>query len=169
MAQKLGIKVVEKDCLVELEAILQLEPFDMTIFFRLLAEPIEELTAEYFKSASYQSEHNDNFSHSPDEIKNSLRLNKWLQTYKAIVKREGFSQQERHSKMNRVNPCFVLRNYLSQQAISTAEQGDFSKLNDLIDVLKQPYQHQVTHAEKYQKRPSWAKNSPGCSMLSCSS
>ena len=165
MAQKLGLETVEKHFLIEFETILQTEPFDMTIFFRLLAAPIQKLTVEHFEPASYRAEKSDN----SDEIESSLRLNKWLQGYKTIVKREGRNEQDRHSNMNRVNPCFVLRNYLSQQAITAAEKGDLSKLNDLLDVIKQPYQYQDKHADKYQKRPLWAKNSPGCSMLSCSS
>ena len=173
MAQKLGLEMVEKDLVTELETILQSEPYDMTLFYRLLAAPLAELNVEHFESASYHSEQSGSFSeasrNNSDEISNSLRFNHWLQSYKDQVTQEGHSERQRHENMNQINPCFVLRNYLSQQAITAAEKGDFSCLNDLIAAIKEPYQYQEEHVDKYQKRPTWAKNSPGCSMLSCSS
>jgi uncharacterized protein YdiU (UPF0061 family) len=68
-----------------------------------------------------------------------------------------------------VNPKYVLRNYLAQQAIELAEQGDFSKLHELQKVLENPYDEQVEYHHYSEKRPEWARNKAGCSMLSCSS
>jgi uncharacterized protein YdiU (UPF0061 family) len=91
----------------------------------------------------------------------------WLRRYLARVNREAPGRAER---MNRVNPKYVPRNYLAQQAIDAIEQrGDTSVLEKLMKVLERPYDEQPENEDLAARRPEWARNRPGCSALSCSS
>ena len=42
--------------------------------------------------------------------------------------------------MNRVNPKYVLRNYLVQTAIEKAQQKDFSEIDRLLTLLQKSLQ-----------------------------
>ena len=71
--------------------------------------------------------------------------------------------------MKKVNPKYVLRNYMAQLAIDDANKGDYSLIHELYDLLLNPYDEQIEMEKWYAKRPEWAKHKVGCSMLSCSS
>ena len=72
--------------------------------------------------------------------------------------------------MKSSNPKYVFRNWMDQLAIEAAEKEDFSIAEEIHELLKRPYDEQPQFEEKwFQKRPEWAKNKVGCSMLSCSS
>ena len=71
--------------------------------------------------------------------------------------------------MNAVNPKYVLRNYMSQMAIDAADKGDYTLIDALFQLLKNPYSEQPEKEKWFAKRPEWARDKVGCSMLSCSS
>jgi uncharacterized protein YdiU (UPF0061 family) len=58
---------------------------------------------------------------------------------------------------------------MAQQAIDLVAQGDTSELEKLLNLLRHPYNEQPEYQAYFAKRPEWARNRAGCSMLSCSS
>ncbi|MCB9738514.1 MAG: YdiU family protein [Deltaproteobacteria bacterium] len=92
----------------------------------------------------------------------------WLRRYRARLRRLGRQDDERAAAMNAVNPVVIPRNFLAQEAIDAAEQGDFAPLHALLDACRRPYEEPANSAFA-RKRPEWARSRPGCSMLSCSS
>ena len=85
------------------------------------------------------------------------------------IERDGVALHTRIERMNAVNPKYVPRNYLAQQAIDAMERGDASVLERLMQVLARPYDEQSAHDDLAARRPEWARTKAGCSALSCSS
>jgi len=167
-ADKLGLSEYHAELQQELHEILQLAETDMTLFYRLLAnidaENSEQTDQQLFsplKEAYYSIE-----SLSDEDMS---RIIIWLRHYQQLVIEESLSNSVRKEKMNKVNPKYVFRNYLAQLATDDAEQGDFTLVNTLLEVFRHPYDEQEQFEHYAVKRPDWAKDRPGCSMLSCSS
>ena len=173
MADKLGltrfVPETDESLVNDLLKILQLTETDMTIFFRKLAD---------VSSAPSESESDSLISpllhayYKPDELQGSVLndVTEWLRQYTDRVRNDGTAQEVRRQRMNAVNPKYVLRNFMAQLAIDKSEVGDHSLVNELLELLRHPYDEQPEHEEAYfQKRPEWARQRAGCSMLSCSS
>jgi uncharacterized protein YdiU (UPF0061 family) len=70
----------------------------------------------------------------------------WARRWRARLAVEARDGAERSAAMNRANPKFVLRNHLAQAAIERAQQGDFSEVERLLQVLERPFDEQPEHA-----------------------
>ena len=166
MADKLGITNPEETDLkliADLEDCLQLSETDMTIFFRKLADFKKDnsvagydLITETFYLPELTSEQ-------------EKQWNEWFASYARRLQQETNSDVQRKKAMNAINPKYVLRNYMAQLAIDKADAGDYSLVNTFYTMLKKPYDDQPEYEEWFVKRPDWARDKVGCSMLSCSS
>ena len=175
IASKLGLGAyrseTDEELVDDLMAILQLVETDMTIFYRRLAElPLESMTADLGDEEWFRPMRDAYYA--PEELTGEQRqkIADWLRSYQLRIQQDGTADERRRLSMNQVNPKYVLRNYLAQLAIDKAEQeGDDSMINELLDVLRNPYSEQPQFDRYAEKRPDWARHRPGCSMLSCSS
>ncbi len=145
----------------DLFKVMQQLQIDMTLFFRTLAEiDLNAISLEPFQIAFYDESLRD--AHGSD-------LLHWLARYAARIQQQTEPDEVRRERMYAVNPLYVPRNWLAQQAIDAAEQGDASELHTLMEVLRNPYQVQAGRERFALPRPEWARDRAGCSMLSCSS
>ena len=166
VARKLGLAECGDDDIAlvrELHALLQAAEVDMTLFFRGLVDldvtaeapalsPVREAFYDEAKARSHEPEFSD-----------------WLARYAARLRADPLEAGERRARMRAANPRYVLRNYLAQQAIDRSAQGDEAGISELLDVLRRPYDDQPGREAFAARRPAWAKDRAGCSMLSCSS
>lgn len=89
----------------------------------------------------------------------------WLIRYRERVALESIPWQQRVSDMLAVNPLYVLRNYLAQQVIETTQRGDFSELNNMMDLLAAPFSARAGMERYAALPPHWASKIE----VSCSS
>ena len=52
----------------------------------------------------------------------------WLDGYRAALKGEGRSDEERRRAQDAVNPCYIARNQVMQAAIAEAEAGNYQEV-----------------------------------------
>lgn len=167
MKSKLGLTLKsanDSDLITALEIVLQRSETDMTLFFRVLANFKKDGSVDavdLIKKAFYV----------PDEIKGAIEVEwkQWFSKYIIRLQKETRSDVKRKEAMNAVNPKYVLRNYMAQLAIDAADEGNYELIDELFQLLKQPYDEQPENEKWFEKRPDWARNKVGCSMLSCSS
>ena len=168
MRKKMGLAIVNHTDVEMIDSLVQLfalSETDMTIFYRLLAKVLKTDSAEQALAKVNQA------FYEIDEIEKthkSLWVN-WFENYIERLQEEGDKDTIRQEKMNRVNPKYVLRNYMAQLAIEAAEKSDYRLIDELHLLLKQPYAEQEAMEKWFAKRPDWARSKIGCSMLSCSS
>jgi uncharacterized protein YdiU (UPF0061 family) len=134
----------------------------MTIFFRNLSQ-FENAKSfiDLVRKASYLE--NEKFDAFVDSWMS------WLGDYAVRLTEETRVKEDRGAAMNAINPKYVLRNYMAQLAIEAAEKEDYSLIDELYQLLLRPYDEQSEMEKWFEKRPDWALNKVGCSMLSCSS
>lgn len=63
----------------------------------------------------------------------------WAGRYTARLRAEGSDDAERERRMARVNPKYVLRNWIAQEAIERAERKDFAVIEKLRQLFAAPF------------------------------
>jgi hypothetical protein len=154
MREKLGLREAREEDrpLVErLFGLMAVAGVDYTRFFRALG----------------------GFDSSPEARNEALRdqfidregFDAWAVEYRRRLAAEGSQDAERRARMDRVNPKYVLRNYLAQTAITRAQEGDFSEVDRLRALLEDPFAEHPEHEALAAPPPSWGRHLE----VSCSS
>lgn len=90
----------------------------------------------------------------------------WASSYSARLTNESRSQAERSAHMRKVNPKYILRNYMAEIAIRKAEQEqDFSEIDRLLTLLSRPFDEHEENEHYASHPPEWAQTL----SVSCSS
>ncbi len=150
MCGKLGLESQEKgdrEFLRHLLGVLQALSVDYTLFFRTLSRYEGDRKA-LLKLGLY---------HEP--------MSDWLDSYDKRLRKNASTAEQRHARMLKINPKYVLKNYMLQEAIDAAEEGDFLIVESLFDIAQNPY-------GEYPAFERWAAATPEESKnrkLSCSS
>ncbi len=153
MRRRLGLTTAEEkdaDLIAGLLQLMQNSGVDYSLFFRRLGEESADVSTRQLR----------------DDFVDSLGFDAWADRYTArIASEENGSQDQRRARMHAVNPLYILRNYLAQRAIEAAEQGDYSEVRRLHQVLCTPFDEQAGMDSYAQRPPDWGKHLE----ISCSS
>jgi uncharacterized protein YdiU (UPF0061 family) len=90
-------------------------------------------------------------------------MNAWLDRYDERI--QYIDKTVRKNQMLSNNPKYVLKNYMLQEAIDTAQNGDFSVVDDLFKIAQQPFDEHPEYERWAGATPEVFKNQ----KLSCSS
>jgi uncharacterized protein YdiU (UPF0061 family) len=154
MRAKFGLaetKEEDTSLIQDLLALMHLHHVDYTSFFRALGlfqagpESLNELIRDFFLDRE--------------------SFDQWACRYKDRLHQEGSRDEDRLVRMNRVNPKYVLRNYLVQTAIEKAQKKDYAEIDRLLALLQNPYSDQPGMDAYAAPPPNWGKHL----AVSCSS
>lgn len=153
MRRRLGLTSAEDadaELVARLLQLMQNSGVDYTLFFRRLGD---QPAADAVRGLR-------------DDFIDIKGFDGWAQTYLERIAREADgTEQERQDRMHAVNPLYILRNYLAQNAIDAAEKGDYSEVRRLHAVLCSPFSEQPGMSNYAKRPPDWGKHLE----ISCSS
>ncbi|RXK07233.1 protein adenylyltransferase SelO family protein [Halarcobacter bivalviorum] len=161
-ASKLGLTKFDFELFNELINLMIETKVDYTIFFRELSnipKDITELENSFYKT-SFKNENIE------------ISWNKWLEKWNSQLNINSQEEKEELSKqMKLINPKYTLREWILVPAYKEAEQGDYNLVNELQEIMTNPYKEQTKEIEKryYSKKPSEFFGIAGVSHVSCSS
>ena len=135
LARKLGFRETRPDDLAlgqELLACMAKGEADFTLTFRRLSDAVPGPEGEVGLRTLFAE---------PDT------LDAWLDKWRARLAEETTTPDERRAAMRAINPAFIARNHLVEEAISAAMgTGDFAPFEELVAVLATPFEDQPRHA-----------------------
>jgi uncharacterized protein YdiU (UPF0061 family) len=170
-ANKLGLSVFNQSLFSELETLMMHTSVDYTIFFRELSSIPDNIVP--LKKSFYRNSRYDSDAEMMDE-----RWSEWLVKWKTLINSSRDtnatslrSNEEVSRQMKLVNPKYILREWFVAPAYQQATAGNYSLIQELQDIMTQPYAEQSKEIEEkyYRLKPREYFSVGGVSHLSCSS
>lgn len=66
-------------------------------------------------------------------------ISSWVDKYFKVIETQGISKDDIKLKMDKVNPKYILKNYIIQEAIDDANKDDFELLNNILKIAQNPF------------------------------
>ena len=128
MCNKIGLDGSKKENNTLLRRLLKImmdNESDYTITFRNLSEVLNNEPDEFLK-----------------EFLKKEEIIAWLEDWKFALGKENENFESLAIKLDEINPAYIPRNHQIQDAIDQAYENDFSKMLEMIEVIKQPFAEQ---------------------------
>lgn len=111
---------------------------------------MEENKADYTNTFLYLQE----IEIPETSLYNDNQFQQWIFRWNTRLEMEYKDKKEAFEIMSRVNPVFIPRNHLVEEAIfNLAERNDFNAISELLSILEKPYQYQE-NKEKFMQLAS---------------
>ena len=162
--RKLGIKECSSDD-ENLVAILLKMMEDTQADFTMTFRELSELDIDTLVQSAVTGKFSERFWTLTKLVKHEW-FRDWCKLY-AKHFTDDKSGDERCKIMKKINPKYILRNWIAQQAIEKTEKNDFSEVRFILQVLQNPYEDNAEANKKgfASEPPIWAKTL----RVSCSS
>ena len=108
------------------------------------------LTMMYKQDADYTNTFRSLTLQQPEDVAmyGSDEFNSWFEQWQARLDRQPEEKAEAYELMRRSNPAVIPRNHRVEAALEAAvNQADYSVMEQLLDVLKDPYAYTTEQAE----------------------
>ncbi|MBU1216064.1 YdiU family protein [bacterium] len=161
-ASKLGLQSFDANLFNELIKLMIETSVDYTLFFRELSsvpDDISALTKSFYGDSKYDEKILKSWS-------------EWLQVWKSLINVTTLESREKLSQeMKLINPKYTLREWFLVPAYKEAAKGDYRLIQELQEVMTNPYAEQSCEREEkyYREKPSEFFKIAGISHISCSS
>jgi len=125
MRAKIGLASVaeeDADLVNDLFTAMEGQEIDYTRFFRALAQAALANPAPV-----------------TDMFKDKSAITPWLSQWAERLMRDPQEPAARAAAMDKINPIYIPRNHLVEEALEAAEKDDMAPFNALLDVLRDPF------------------------------
>lgn len=125
---------------------------------RLLEENGSDYSIFFRQLGRYRQGSADKNAFLRDGFKEATQFDEWAELYEERLRLEHSNDDERRQRMDRVNPKYILRTYMAHTAIDSALAGDYSEVERLLALLRDPFSEQPTMARYAEPPPEWARD-----------
>ncbi len=141
----------------------------VTLLRQLLAQ-MQQSRADYSRSFRLLSAIGQDDERPVEELRNMFidrkKFDRWCEDYRTRLRQQPGGDAQRREQMNRINPRYILRNYMAQIAIDKATgENDYSEIDRLMTLLQAPFDEHPEMAHYAEPPPDWAD----AIQVSCSS